>query len=221
MISTLLFDFDGTLADTAASLAAAANHVRQQHSLPPLPASAYRCYASGGVRALLRVGLSITPDDAGFGEARQCFLAYYAEHLAEDISLFPGIAELLDDIDARRFRWGIVTNKAMSLVVPVAKHLGIVERAAVIVAGDTTPYSKPHPAPLVHAMRQIGATPAQCIYIGDDHRDILAAHAAELPGVAVRWGYHPPDDPIETWNADACIDHPRQLLPLVDTWNKR
>ncbi len=221
MISTLLFDFDGTLADTAPSLAAAVNHVRQQHSLAPLPISTYRDRASGGAPALLEVGLSIMPNTPGYEEACRSFLAFYEKHLTENVVLFPGVAELLDNIEARQFRWGVVTNKAMRFAVPIMAHLNIAERASVIVAGDTTPHPKPHPAPLLYAMQRVNTTPAQCIYIGDDRRDIVAAHAARMNAVAVRWGYSPEDDPVETWQADDCISRPEELWPVIEKLNRR
>ncbi|MCL2309783.1 MAG: HAD-IA family hydrolase [Proteobacteria bacterium] len=216
MSLALLFDLDGTLIDTADDLAASLNHVRQHLcDLPPLPASRLRTFASRGAAGLLQAGLNLKPEDAAFERARDLFLAYYASHLTDHVRFFPGIETLLENLENRGLPWGIVTNKHQRFTAPVLAHLGLDHRAACAVSGDTTAYAKPHPLPLLHAAQTIGIAPQQCWFVGDDHRDIDAARAADYQrAIAVRWGYLG-DKPIESWGADIIIDAPKQLWDQV------
>lgn len=206
----VLFDFDGTLADTAPDLAAAANLQRTARGLEPLPYEALRPVASQGARGLLRVALGLMPEDEEFPAARDQFLKDYAIAMYEQSRLFDGIPELLSEIEAAGLSWGIVTNKIARLAEPLIASLPM--NPAVVVSGDTTPHAKPHPEPLLHAARQAGFAPEDCIYIGDDLRDIQAGHAAGMPTIAAGWGYCG-DTPPVTWQADLVCERPQ------DTWN--
>src|SRR5512139_3113289 len=168
----VLFDFDGTLADTASDLARALNCVRAGRGLPELPLAQLRGHASAGARGLLEAGMGILPDHADFQSLREAFLAHYERQICVDTRLFPGLLDLLSTIEARRLRWGIVTNKSTRLTQLLVRELGLDARAACVVCGDTTPHLKPHPAPLLHAARELALEPAQCVYLGDDLRDI-------------------------------------------------
>ncbi|MDR0251199.1 MAG: HAD-IA family hydrolase [Burkholderiales bacterium] len=212
----LLFDLDGTLIDTADDLAASLNHIRQHlYDLPPLPTVQLRSFASRGAAGLLHAGLDLKPEDAAFEKARDLFLEHYALHLTDHVRFFPGVEVLLEHLDLHDLPWGIVTNKYKRFTAPVLAYLGLDRRAACVVSGDTTVRAKPHPLPLLHAAQTVGVTPQQCWYIGDDHRDIDAAHAADFQyAVAVRWGYLG-DRPIESWGADTIIDTPEQLWALI------
>ena len=151
MTSAVLFDLDGTFADTALDLAAALNHVRGLHNLPPLPLQTIRPQASNGSAGLLKLGFGIEPDAAGFSALREAFLAHYTEHICDHTRLFPGMAQLLDTLEQRGLPWGIVTNKAHRFTMPLLRAMNLADRASCIVSGDTTPHTKPHPAPLLHA----------------------------------------------------------------------
>jgi phosphoglycolate phosphatase len=210
-----LFDLDGTLADTAPDLARALNRLRGDRALSPLPPGDLRAHASSGARGLIQAGLGITRDDPEFSALRESFLNHYGDGLCVDTRLFPGIAELLDALDARSTPWGIVTNKAERFTLPLMRLLGLDLRAACIVGGDTTPFLKPHPEPLLHASRALGMAPEQCIYLGDDLRDVEAAHAAGMMPIAVRWGYLGTGPALEAWNADAVIDEPFEVLNFL------
>ncbi len=207
----VLFDFDGTLADTAADLGAAVNRLRATRGLPDLSPDEVRAYASSGARGLLRVGLGMNPGDPDYESMRDAFLAHYAERVCVQTRLFPGIAELLAELTARGVRWGIVTNKATRFTEPIVAALGVSPDC--VVCGDTTPYSKPHPAPLLHAAERLGLAPGVCCYLGDDLRDVQAAHAAGMRAIAVQYGYHGIDNGgPSSWNADAIIAHPIDLI---------
>jgi len=207
----VLFDFDGTLADTAADLGAAVNRLRAGRGLPDLSPGEVRAYASSGARGLLRVGLGTSPGDPDYESMRDAFLAHYAERVCVETRLFPGIAELLEELAARGLRWGIVTNKATRFTQPIVAALGISPDC--VVCGDTTPHIKPHPAPLLHAAERLALAPAECCYLGDDLRDVQAAHAAGMRAIAVEYGYHGIDNGGPgSWNADAIIAHPIELI---------
>ena len=207
----VLFDFDGTLADTAPDLGAALNRLRAERGLPALPIGEVRPYASSGARGLLRVGLGLTPGDQAYEAMREAFLAHYSAHLCVNTRLYPGIAELLGQLGARGLAWGIVTNKATRFTAPLVSALGITPDC--VVCGDTTPHSKPHPAPLLHAARALALAPQHCCYVGDDLRDVQAAHAAGMRAIAVEYGYHGIDNGgPRSWNADAVIARPVDLV---------
>ncbi len=155
-IRAVLFDLDGTLADSAGDLALALNHVRADKGLPPVGADTLRAHASSGARGLLAAGMNILPDHPEYATLRESFLDHYTRCLATTTTLFPGVAELLDDIEGRGLAWGIVTNKHARFTAAVVRALGLDKRAGTIVAGDTTPHAKPHPAPLLHAARELG-----------------------------------------------------------------
>ena len=207
----VLFDFDGTFADTAPDLAAAVNTMRRARGLAPLAAETVRPYASMGARGLLRIGFDMTPEDPDYPAMRDEFLDAYANALCVHTRVFPGVIDLIAELQARAIAWGIVTNKATRFTSRLVDELGVAP--ACVVCGDSTPHLKPHPAPLLAAAAQLSLAPVDCIYVGDDLRDIQAARAAGMRCVAVQYGYHGADNPgPATWNADAVISHPAELL---------
>ncbi|TAK82811.1 MAG: HAD family hydrolase [Aquabacterium sp.] len=210
----ILFDLDGTLADTAPDLGGALNDLRARKGLAPMDLALLRPWASAGARGLLGAGLQMQPGHPEYEAHRVAFLEIYESRLDRDSRLFDGIAALLAGIEARGLRWGIVTNKIMRFTAPVVAGLGLQERAAVVIAGDTTPHAKPHPAPLLEACKRLGITPAEAVYLGDDLRDVEAAHAAGMPAVAVEWGYLGQAE-LQTWGADAQIREPEDMLALL------
>jgi phosphoglycolate phosphatase len=209
----ILFDLDGTLADTAPDLAGAVNNLRIARDLPPTPYEQLRPMASAGARGLIGVAFGLKPGDDGYEELRVAFLDGYAAGLAVETRLFDGVAELLRALDDRSLTWGIVTNKASRFTDPLVPQIGL-QHARCVVSGDTTPHSKPHPAPLLEAARRLGVAPEECWYVGDDLRDIQAGQAAGMPTIAAAWGYCGNAEPVQ-WNADAIATSPFQLLSLI------
>ena len=205
----VLFDFDGTLADTAADLVRALNRLRSARGMPEVPLAQLRPYASAGARGLIVAGFGILAEHPDFKAMREEFLRYYAEQICVETRLFPGMDALLAAIEARGLRWGIVTNKSTSLTRLLVEKLDLKARVACVVCGDTTPHLKPHPASLLHAARELGLAPQECLYLGDDLRDIQAARSAGMRAVAVAWGY---GGDVHAWNADAVIARPRDLI---------
>lgn len=210
----VLFDLDGTLADTAPDLAAALNRLREDQGLEPLPLEEVRPFASAGARGLVHVGFDAKPGDAEYDALREAFLEFYRERTCVETRLFEGVPELLGELARRKIPWGIVTNKATRFTDRIVEALKLAP--ACVVCGDTTPHIKPHPAPLLHAAGLLELPPASCLYLGDDLRDIQGARAAGMRAVAVDWGYHhPASGGPGTWQADAVISQPRDVVRLL------
>ena len=211
MIRCVLFDLDGTLADTAPDLAAALNKMRTDRGLAPLPLDPLRRMASSGARGLVGVGFGLKPGDADYEAHRVEFLNNYENTLHVHTRLFEGVEALLTAIEVER-KWGVVTNKSKRFTDPLSRSIGFTGRASCVVSGDTTPHAKPHPAPLLHAAEVSGVAAHECIYVGDDLRDIQAGNAAGMKTLAVTWGYLGDAEPPETWGAHAVIARPAQVL---------
>lgn len=207
----MLFDFDGTLADTAPDLAAAVNRMRADEGHEALPLERLRPFASAGARGLLHAAFGVKPDDPEYKAMREEFLDLYAESCCGRTRLFPGVADLLRELARREIRWGVVTNKATRFTERILAHLGL--KPDCVACGDTTPHLKPHPAPLLHAAEQLRLAPQACVYLGDDLRDMKAARAAGMRPIAVEWGYHHPESGgPQSWEAEAVISQPLDLL---------
>jgi 2-phosphoglycolate phosphatase len=211
-IRGVLFDLDGTLIDSAPDLAGAANRLRADHGLEPLPLEALRPMVGSGARGMVGVAFGVAPGEPRFEALRDAFLAHYEAGLLERTGPFDGVADLLSALEAAGIAWGIVTNKATRFTVPIVAGLGLAQRAGVVVCGDTTPHSKPHPEPLLHAARALGVAPEHVAYVGDDLRDAQAARAAGMPMLAATWGYLGQGEPVHDWGADALVDAPSQVL---------
>ena len=211
-VEAVLFDLDGTLADTAPDLGGALNRVIEEHGFPPLPAATIRPHVSRGGRGLTELGYS----HYDLGDDRDAVLArlleLYAARLCVDSALFPGVAELLGTLEARAIPWGIVTNKLTYLANPLLEALALADRAACIVCGDTAGHPKPHPAPLLHAAELVGYPPERCLYVGDDLRDVEAARAAGMPVLAAGYGYLGPEGDASGWGADGILERPADLI---------
>jgi N-acetyl-D-muramate 6-phosphate phosphatase len=211
----VLFDLDGTLIDSAPDLAGAANDMRESRSLARLPLSHFRPMVGSGARGMLAKALGVGPDSEDFGALRDEFLRRYQDRMTRETRVFADVLPVLQALSAQRLPWGIVTNKATRFSEPLVEALGLHRDAATLVCGDTTPHAKPHPAPLLEAARRMGLQAAHCWYVGDDHRDVKAGHAAGMVTVAVGWGYLGDGQAIGDWGAHHVIDTPAQLLKLL------
>ena len=211
-IAAVLFDLDGTFADTAPDLSAALNHVRSLHHLPPLPLEITRLQASHGSAGLIKLGFNVEPDSAKFPALRDALLAHYSANICTHTTLFPGMAELIDTLEQRGLPWGIVTNKPHRFTLPLMQALGYAKRAACLVSGDTCSHAKPHPEPMLYAARSIGVAPQNCLYLGDDKRDMDAGRAAGMKSIIALFGYIDPKADLNTWQADASITSPVHLI---------
>jgi len=208
----ILFDLDGTLIDSAPDLAGAANALRAVHGLEPLPYEQLRPMVGAGARGMVSIAFGVAPGDERFEPLRDAFLARYEQAMLERTRVFDGIHAMLASMEAAGIAWGIVTNKATRFAIPVAQGLGLAPRAGALICGDTTPHSKPHPEPLWEAARRLGHAPADCLYVGDDLRDVQAGRAAGMATLIAGWGYLGQGDHVDTWGADAVVESPSALL---------
>ena len=211
----VFFDLDGTLADTAPDLAAAANRLVVEHGMPPVAYEKLRPVASHGARGLIGAAFGKRPEDPEFPALRDTFLSYYEADIAVHTRLFEGMDDVLAKLEADGVPWGIVTNKIARFTVPLVRAIGLTPRASAVVSGDTTAHAKPHPAPLLYAAELSGVTAARCLYVGDDLRDIQAGKAAGMATIAAAYGYCGEDEPPESWGADFLIHRPSELLELL------
>lgn len=211
-IKTVLFDLDGTLADTAPDLAFALNETLKLNDKPQLPYEDIRPHVSHGGIALVKLGFKLEPDHPDFETYRDQFLDIYKKNIAAQTRLFEGMDDLLNQLEQNSILWGVVTNKPSWLTDPLMDALSLTQRAACIVSGDTLAERKPHPAPILYACQQTGAEPSECLYVGDAQRDIEAGNRAGLTTLAALFGYIEDDDDPAQWQADAMINHPSDVL---------
>jgi phosphoglycolate phosphatase len=211
----VLFDLDGTLADTAPDLADALNRTLEQHGREPLSLEQIKPSVSHGSISLIRLGFALEPEDSEFDPLRQELLSYYSANNGQQTTLFPGMSELLEQLEQNGLSWGVVTNKPAWLTDPLMQQLGLTQRAGTIVSGDTTSHSKPHPEPILHACRQIGCAPSECLFVGDAKRDIEAGKSAGTAALVAMFGYLGSDDRPEEWQADGAVEQPADILQWV------
>jgi phosphoglycolate phosphatase len=213
--AAILFDLDGTLLDTAPDMVGALNRLRIEEGREPLPFDAVRGCVSHGALRLTRVGFP-EADGEEFERLRLRFLRVYADNLARETQLFPGLEAVLQRFEAEGLPWGVVTNKPAWLTDPLLEQLGLARRACCIVSGDTVAERKPHPLPLLHAAATTGVDPRCCVYFGDAERDIIAGRAAGMQTVVAAYGYLGVDDDPAAWGPHGIIERPEQVLDWLD-----
>lgn len=214
-VRAVLFDLDGTLIDSAPDLGAAADQMRVARGLPSLPLLNYRHMAGSGARGMLGVAFGYEPDHPEFDALREEFFTVYEARMTQLTRPFDEVPQMLDLLHTAGLPWGVVTNKAQRFALPLTETMPLFEKAGAVVCGDTTPHAKPHPAPLFEAARRLGLDASDCIYVGDDERDIMAGRAAGMFTVAARYGYLGFEADVSAWSADAIIDNPAALLKLL------
>lgn len=213
-VKAVLFDLDGTLIDSAPDLGAAADKMRTDRGLPSLPLEQYRPMAGAGARGMLGIAFGITPEHPDFGDLREEFFRNYEGCMTQRTYAFEGVQQLIASLVERELAWGVVTNKSMRFTGPLTKKMPLFATARAVVGGDSTPHPKPHPAPLLEAARQLNVCPTDCLYVGDDLRDMLAGKAAGMGTVAATYGYLGSTD-VKDWGADSHIETPLALLALL------
>ena len=216
MLAAVLFDLDGTLADTAPDLGGALNRLLAEEGRTPLPLLELRPHVSGGARGLIKIGFGLAPGDAEYSGLVERFLDHYRGALCAGTVLFPGVAALLDGIEARGLKWGVVTNKAQRFTLPLVEQLGLLQRAGCLVSGDSARRPKPDPSPLLMACAALQVAPGQALYVGDDRRDIIAGRAAGMRTVTAAYGYLGGDEPYQTWQADEVVSDPLDIIGLLE-----
>ncbi len=215
MPEAVLFDLDGTLADTAPDLGGAMNQLLQEQGRDPLPLEMLRPYVSSGARGMIGAGLGITPADSAYIALQKRFLAIYQDALCVGTRLFDGMAEHLDELDARAIRWGIVTNKSQRFAIPLIEGLGLRQRSACIVCGDSARRAKPHGHPMQLASAVIGVVASEIIYVGDDERDVISGRAVGMQTIIAAWGYLGDGKPPTHWGADGIAASPAEIMGIA------
>ncbi len=217
ILKTILFDLDGTLADTAPDLARVLNELLVEEGKAPLPFEIIRPQVSHGSPGLLKIGFEIEPTSPEYPRLRARLLELYADNVCRDTTLFAGMEAVLDGLAARGLNWGIVTNKPAAFTDKLVRELRLRHSPASVISGDTTQNRKPHPEPMWLACRQAGSEPAQCVYVGDAERDIHAGRAAGMRTLVALFGYIDAhlDEP-ESWGADAMLRTPGEVLDWLD-----
>lgn len=215
-LTTVLFDLDGTLLDTAPDLAYALNQVAQNEGLNPLPLNEIRPVASNGSRGLLGLMFDIDETHLDYPRLREDFIHAYHEHLCIGTKVFTGMEMVLQHLESQGMQWGVVTNKPSFLAKQLLEKMNLTERCACIVGGDSTNKQKPDPEPLLYACELIKSQPKECVYIGDAERDIIAAKKAGMRAIAALYGYLDNNANPECWQADYYIDHPRDILTWLE-----
>ena len=211
----VFFDLDGTLADTAPDLVAATNQLLSARNLPLKPYEQLRPCASAGARGLIGGAFGIDTKHPDFIALRDEFFANYEKALFVHSKLFEGMEHLLNQLESAQLPWGIVTNKSERFTNPLVDLMGLSKRSISTVSGDTTPHSKPHPEPILHAARIANLDPNKSLYVGDDIRDVIAGKAAGMKTVAAAYGYCGCEEPPEAWGADFIIHTPQELLQII------
>ncbi len=212
MIGAILFDLDGTLVDTAPDMGAALNNLLIEESLAPIPLEIIRPYVSQGALVLTRLGFSEQVPESEIEPLWLRYLDHYRAIVADDSVLFDGLKEVLNTLEKRSLPWGIVTNKPKWLTTPLLEQMALDKRAAVVICGDTLDKRKPHPLPLIVAAETIGIACDDCVYIGDDPRDIAAGRAARMKTLIASYGYIDRGARLDEWQAGGIIAHPLDLL---------
>lgn len=213
-IDSILFDLDGTFADTAPDMADALNMLRNDLGHPPLHYDTIRPHVSRGGTHLIGVGFGVDETHDDFAKLRAAFLAHYEKNIYNQTTLFDGVEELMEELTDANIPWGIVTNKPTYLTVALLEEMGLTKSIPCLVCGDTLTVKKPHPEPLLHACKTLEIDPKRCVYVGDAKRDIEAGINAGMQTIAARYGYIHKDERPEDWGADALIDMPNELLSL-------
>ncbi len=215
-LNTVLFDLDGTLIDTAPDMANALNILLIEENASPLAFDVIRPSVSNGSAALVQLGFPDLINEQEIERLKKRYLAIYEDKLCVDSVLFPGMQNLIEHIENQQMRWGVVTNKPGWLTGPLMQQIGLAERAACIISGDTTTNRKPHPEPMYLACKQAGSQPENCLYIGDALRDIQAGNNAGMRTVIANYGYIGEWESIADWGADYVVQTPLDVLSLLD-----
>ena len=217
MIEAVLFDLDGTLIDTAPDMGGALNNLLIEENYPALPLETIRPFVSQGGLVLTRLGFAERVDAAEIEPLRQRFLQHYRQIVADNSRLFDGCATVLDRLESRGIRWGIVTNKPELYTTPVMQGLALQPEAGSVICPDHVHERKPHPEALYLACSELNTDPLRCVYVGDHRRDIEAGQRAGMKTIAVSYGYIDEDEDIHSWESDYLVDHASEIRPLLET----
>jgi len=209
-VKAVLFDLDGTLADTAPDLVQALNLSLDEAGFTIQVLGAMRHAASHGSLFLVQTAIP-EADERVQINIQQALLRHYARINGDHSRLFDDLPELLSLLDSQAIPYGVVTNKPARFARPLIEKLGLTYKLKALISGDSTRYAKPHTAPMLLAAQQIATAPQDILYLGDAERDLVAAHNASMLGGVALWGYLSPTDKPDTWPADRQFEHGASL----------
>jgi len=214
-LKTVLFDLDGTLIDTAPDMANALNILLQEEDKQPLAYDIIRPVVSNGSIALVNLGFGDGVEKNQLRYLKERYLEIYQESLCVNSILFNGMKSVLNNIEQRGLNWGVITNKPEWLTNPLMQQIGLADRAACIISGDTTNNRKPHPEPMHLACKQANSKPHECIYIGDAKRDIDAGKNAGMKTITAAYGYIGDWENINDWKADYIVEQAEDIIKFI------
>lgn len=215
MNHTILFDLDGTLINTAPDFVAIMNAMRAERELGPVDEEEFIAQIARGSAAMTQYGLNLTEEDPEYASTLEEFYQLYLENMGVHAEPYAGIEELITHLDENQIKWGVVTNRQLAFIPKILKQFDIHDKTHCIVGSDSTPHRKPHPAPLLHAAKELGSDPEHCFYVGDFHTDIEAGNAANMKTIAVSWGYHDGLESLVAAQPDHLIDKPEDIIAIV------
>lgn len=214
-VRALLLDLDGTLVDTAPDMVGSLNRVLSNHKKPLVDVALASKIVSNGGKALIEYGFGsdLTPSISA-GLVKE-FLEDYKQHLANDSVVYDGMIECLEFCESHKLKWGVITNKPLHLAKDLLAGLGLLERCAILLGGDSLPVKKPDPVPMLHTCMVLNLAPSECLYVGDHERDMIASNAAGMDSAAALWGYIAESERPESWKANYLLKSPNGLLNLL------
>ena len=214
-LKALLLDLDGTLLHTAPDMVGALNDLLVSKNKATVDFDIAMRQVSKGGAAMIQVGFGIDDEHSEFESLRQEFLATYAKRVCVESHAFDGMLGVLDYCESNNILWGIVTNKPEYLTTPILETMNLATRSAITVCGDTLNVNKPHPAPLLHCTTLLKLAPSDCLYVGDDERDIQAGSAAGMHTAVANWGYIEPSIDVSDWQPEFIVNQPSGLMTLM------
>ena len=216
-IECVLFDLDGTLIDTAPDFTLVVNKLLAEHDRDALSHKVIHLNVSNGARALVKNAFEIDETHDDFSSLLQRLLDLYYEQLDSTVAaLYPGLDDLLAQLEAQNIPWGIVTNKPEKYSARLLEKLQLSSRCSVLVCPDHVSETKPHPEPIFLALEKLGLNSERTVYIGDHIRDIQAAKNADVIAIAAAYGYLAEDAKVEEWYADFILHSPEQTTSLLN-----
>jgi len=210
--SAVLFDLDGTLLDTAPDFVTATQRLAAELQHPDPSAELVRTGVTYGSQGIIERVFNLEPDSPNFEQLRQRLIAFYSECLTDQTAPFPGISELLRELQQQQIPWGIVTNKPARSTQAILAQLPLVSAPATVICPDHVNNTKPHPEPVLAACRELSLEPQTTVFIGDHLRDIQSGQAAGTATIAAAYGYIKSDDNPDLWGANHVVAHAGDII---------
>ena len=214
-INCVLFDLDGTLADTSKDMCNALNIILSRNRFKPVDCLELKTHISRGAVGVIEYASQVNGRSIDSSLLRAEFLQEYSDKCFVHTKMIDDMEKLIDHLKNIQISWGIVTNKHSKYVNKILKGLSIDDKVACLITGDMVSEPKPNPEGLLEASKIAGINPSECIYVGDDERDIIAGRNAGMYTVAADFGFIHKEDSADSWHADKVIKKPSELINLI------